>query len=563
MAFAGTDAVVPTSLNLADLVDHRQAVDASLTVETVDRMFQSAPHHDFAAVVSDRRAIGICSHSQVRGLLGGRYGFALHSRAPIGQHLLPRCSFVQMGTPLREVLELALARTGDEFYEDVVLIDVDGALLGLISTQRLVTAQSTLIQEQFQLVASQRRQLERANADLADSLAQQRDLERHVIQKEKAALMQTLAGGIAHEINNKLMPMIGYAELLIEEVSGIGDGRLATYCETMRDSGFEAARIIRQLLQLSKPSPPELSLCDLRTLVEQGLTLVALRLKETGTTVDLQLPSTPVPVRADAGLIKQVLLNLVLNAIDAMEATSNRRLTITMDNQGPQVCLVVSDCGSGIDADSLSHIFDPFFTTKEPNRGSGLGLSVCLSIIRQHGGEIAVDSTAGTGTTFRITLRREPDAPDPPPADRPAAHPVVASRPALPVLVVDDEDLVAGFLGDALAWRYGCEVRRAVDGQDAIEKLSATDFALVVSDVRMPRLNGAELLDWIRLNRPEVLDRLIFVTGDGRGSALNARIEESGIPILRKPLTVEMLMSHTQSVFGRAQLGDGFTPDSG
>src|SRR5262249_25772314 len=161
-----------------------------------------------------RRVIGICSRAQVRGLLSGRYGFALYHRALIRDHLRPRSVIVMVGTPLREVLERALSRDSAEFYDDVVLVDSDQSFVGLISTHRLVQAQSTLVERQFDELAAQRLDLERSNERLSAAFTRQQELERQIIQKEKTALVQTLAGGVAHELNNKLMPVMGYAELL-------------------------------------------------------------------------------------------------------------------------------------------------------------------------------------------------------------------------------------------------------------------------------------------------------------------------------------------------------------
>ncbi len=542
-------APVPLVDDLTMLVDHREAVPGTESIEAVYRRFQD---HDreYVAVIDGTRVLGLCSRSHVRGLLGGRYGFALHHRAPISQHLLPGSLVVRENDALRDVLERALSRDGDAFYQDVLLVDSDHALAGLISTHRLVRAQSALMQDQFRLVASQRGALEQANVDLSRTLGQRQELEHRIVAKEKAALVETLAGGIAHEINNKLMPIVGYAELLNEEIAELGQPRLDTYCRTILESALESARIIRQLLQLSKPTPAERSRCDLRPLVEQGLTLVALRLREAGVALILDLPDTEVAVRADGAQIKQLLVNLVLNAVDAMESTTDRRLTIRMRATSAAVRIEVSDVGTGIDADYLQRIFDPFFTTKAPNRGTGLGLSVCLSIVRQHEGDITVESHVGRGTTFQIELplaRGEADA------AAPSHSTLVASRngESAHVLVVDDEDGVSRFVQDALTKLLGCRVERAVNGQAAIEALAANDFAMVISDVRMPGVNGVELLEWVLQHRPALVPRLLFMTGDASSSVLNAHIIEHGIPMLRKPFTIHALVTESQATLKR------------
>jgi len=519
---------------LTALVEHHASVDARESVEQVDSFFRKN-EFEFAAVIEGRQVLGICSRSQVRGLLGGRYGFSLYHRQSIGDNLMSRCVQVGVLESIRDVLERTLSRSVSEFYDDVVLIGEDLEFLGMISTRNLVSAQSALMQEQFEIVASQQE-------DLSRSLKQQRELERHVVEKEKAALLHTLAGGIAHELNNKLMPMIGYAELLHLEMSKLKKAKLGAYCQTMRDSGFEASRIIRQLLQLSRPSQTEQAQCDLRTLVRQSLTLVALRIKETNTALQLDLPDEPVPVMADGSQLKQVLLNLVINAIDAMEDAPERRLRVCVNTEASTATITIADCGAGIAPGDLTQIFDPFFTTKAPNRGTGLGLSVSLAIVKQHNGEIEVDSHRGSGTTFKITLPMELDKSVDVPAASGAFNAPACADSGRSVLVVEDDHLVAEFIGDVLEGQCGCRVTRAADGLQATELINTREFAMIISDVRMPRMNGVDFLAWIRSNRPDLQSRLVFITGDASGSELNAAIQESGVPTLKKPLAIETLV---------------------
>ena len=194
------------------------------------------------------------------------------------------------------------------FYDDVVIVDDNQQLVGLVSTLRLVRAQSQLMADQYLLLDHQRTELERVNDDLRDSLELQRKLEHQVVQEAKSALLQSLAGGIAHEINNKLVPIMGYAELMAEQAVAWGDGALEEYCKTVRTCALESAQIIRQLLELSKPSAPALAVVDLRALIEQAMTFTQLRIKESDTTFSLDLPdyesgnSSPTPRRSNRWL---------------------------------------------------------------------------------------------------------------------------------------------------------------------------------------------------------------------------------------------------------------------
>jgi signal transduction histidine kinase/CheY-like chemotaxis protein len=530
---------------LSDLVDHREAVEASRSVAEVNDFFNGIPS-DFAAVVDHGTVIGICGKSHLRGKLASRYGFALFNRAPISEHLLPDPLLVQADAPLRTLLELALVRQGDAFYEDVVLIDEDERLVGLVSTHRLVQAQSELMRQQFALLEDQQAQLEVTNRDLARGLEHQQDLERHIVAKEKAALVETLASGIAHELNNKLVPIVGYSELLLEEMAPFDNPALEESCRAIHAAALDSSRIIRQLLQLSRPTATERTSCDLRELVEQSLSLMALRLRETDTQLSVDLPATPIHVLADGGQLRQVVTNLVLNAMDAMERSSRRALSARVSLNAGSAALAISDTGTGIAPDTLSKIFDPFFTTKAPNRGTGLGLSVTQSIVRAHGGNIRVDSALGVGTTFTIVMPCEA-----------AASPALAPRVVSPtpfrcesahVLVVDDDDAVASVVVRILRTKLGCQVTRAEQGDAACALLAGADYDLLLSDVRMPELNGVDLLAWIRRHRPHMLRRLVFMTGDASESTLNAAIQQTGVPVLRKPLSMEGLVTHARAV---------------
>jgi signal transduction histidine kinase/ActR/RegA family two-component response regulator len=366
-------------------------------------------------------------------------------------------------------------------------------------------------------------------------LEQRRRLESEVVQRAKTQLVQTLAGGIAHELNNKLMPVAGFAELLIDEAHRLGNARMEEYTRTIRDSVFEASRIIRQLLQLSKPEAAEHVPCDLREIVQQALTLVRLRLKEAGVPVVTQLPDTPVPVKADAAQIKQVLVNLVWNAIDAMRGGRDPQLTLRLSTGAGKATLSCIDRGAGIDPELQERIFDPFFTTKDSAQGTGLGLSVSLSIVRQHGGDLRVTSRPGEGAAFHVVLPLTTAAPGP----APAAPDTQGPR----VLVVDDEDAVCAVVEAALSTHLHAEVDRARNGVDAMAALEREDYALVVCDVRMPHMNGEAFLKWLTVNRPHVLRRMIFMTGDGSDSSLNAHIRGIRRPLLQKPFTIDALLA--------------------
>jgi signal transduction histidine kinase/ActR/RegA family two-component response regulator len=380
---------------------------------------------------------------------------------------------------------------------------------------------------------------------------QRRVVEQEVARRAKAELLETLAGGIAHELNNKLMPVAGYAELMLDEANRLGNADLREGCLTIRDSVFEAAQILRQLLQLSKPASSEFIVCDFRQIVEQAMTLVRFRLQESGTELIADLGDSEVLIDADAGQLKQVFVNIVWNALDAMEHVQGRSLTIGLQTSGQAVTLSFADRGPGIPRHVLPRIFDPFFTTKSASRGTGLGLSMCLAIVRQHGGEIRVSTTEGVGTSFLVTLPVRQGG-------RPAVV-AVESRSLVTValnrrvLVVDDEDRLLQFAVDALSSKLDCSVDRARNGVEATAALERHAFDLVFSDVRMPHMNGVQLLHWMKQHQPHILKRTVFMTGDGSGAGLNRDIRREGCPLLRKPISVSGLVAAAERVINGAR----------
>lgn len=538
----------------ADLLEHAFVIDADETMDRADELMQ-ASRHEYAAVVSAGVVIGICSRSWLRQMVGGRYGFALYASARVREHVSPDYHTFPADTPLRQLLDTTLAREDEDFYHDIVITENHGRLAGLVSTLRLVRAQSQLMVGQYHLVDLQREELEHVNESLRESLVQRQALEHKMVRDAKSALLQSLAGGIAHEINNKLVPIMGYAELMSQQATVSGDAELAGYCETVRTSALESAQIIRQLLQLSKPSAPALTVLDLREPVQQALTFTQLRIKESATAFDLELPESEVSVLADATQIKQLVVNLVLNALDAMSKRDSRRLSVRLTVSGDSASLTVHDSGSGIAADCIDRIFDPFFTTKSPDEGTGLGLSVCSAIARQHDGMISVESEPGLGSTFTVTL----------PVGRPSTHAPAHALAAdtgnstngdyrgMPALVVDDELASGQLVKHTLERMMGLDVSYVTDGAMAVEQLRERSYALVVSDMRMPKLDGTELFAWIKEHQPAMASRIVFITGDAAAER-NDAVRRAGARVLLKPFKVDTLAAECRMILANAPL---------
>ncbi len=667
----------PGSLfDVVSLVEHQECVQIGETVEQVSAWFKQHPH-EFAAVVDGHAYAGLLSRGQLGFLLGTRFGFTLYSRHPIQEHLLPEGMIASPSIPLFDLLEQALARSGEAFYQDVPLVDHEGRFLGIIPVPSLVRAQSTLIAQQFHLAESQRSELQAKNQDLFRSLNQlrqsqgryetlfqqsplavallnpdgrieacnpkfqsllgprgglgdtspnladlmpirqresflellslhdsgsslpgnhvnefslqlpglgerlfklhtslvhetgqictilhditeQRAVERKMAINDKAALFESLVGGVAHELNNKLSPVLGFSELLTMRLEGMeGQDSLKSYCNAISRSAQESVRIIRQLLQLSRPPTMELNATDLGAVLREAASIMRFRLRSAEATMKLELPSAVIDVLADMAQIKQVFINLMINAVDALEHAERKEITVQAEVQDGWGVVSVRDTGYGIAPDKLNRIFDPFYTTKSAERGTGLGLSVCLGILRQHGGEISVKSTPGEGSVFRVQLPlarsgelaaapRAGDGAASGPAD--GVMPCFEPGPRREVLVIDDEEYITNLVQELLRTRLGWRVERVHDGRQGIQRLEQGTYDLVITDLRMPGLDGFAVMGWIRDFRPSLLPSVLVITGDSGSQNMELELRAFGVPTLQKPFTPSALVEACQKL---------------
>ncbi|HLP07258.1 MAG TPA: ATP-binding protein [Opitutaceae bacterium] len=373
-----------------------------------------------------------------------------------------------------------------------------------------------------------------------DDVTEERALQARALEREKRSLLEALVGGVAHELNNKLAPVVGFASML---AGGVAAEEAAEYGRLIGSSAAEAARIIGQLLNLSKPVQLQCDTFQLRQLVTETLALLRFRLRDAGVQAVPPAAGDDVEIYADPGQIRQVLLNLCVNAIDAMAGLPRRVLSIAIGAEEESVRLVVSDTGTGIAPENLGRLFQPFFTTKGPNSGTGLGLSICASIIERHGGAITVCNRLGGGAEFTVRLPRAIPA-GPPPAAVAKALPL-AGRPGFGgrVLVVEDEEVVARLVQEIVVRHFDCEVVRAADGREALSLCAEEDFAVIVSDLRMPMLNGLDFHEQLVQRRPEMGRRFVFMSGYAGDLLHRERLARSGVPVLPKPFTPADLVS--------------------
>jgi len=372
-------------------------------------------------------------------------------------------------------------------------------------------------------------ELDRQNRSL-EAIVRERT--EQLLQSEKIATMGSLLAGVAHELNNPLAVVLGQTHLLRESTQ---EPRIAAGIEKIMTGAERCVRIVQNFLALARQQPPERGPVGLNGLVGDSLELLAYELRNDNVEVVLSLADDLPMLWADSHQLQQVLVNMVTNAHHAVRQrpADARMITITTrsDSALRRVHIEIADTGPGISAEIRGRIFEPFFTTKPVGQGTGLGLSLCRGIVEEHGGTINLESEPGRGTKFDITL---PVTVRPASTDTPSATDTALPVGAKTILVVDDERDLGEILVKALE-REGHRVEVAGDGADALRRLEQHGYDLVVSDTKMPVMDGVELFYEIERRFPRLSKRIILLTGDVLDPEKRRFLESSGAPFLTKP----------------------------
>jgi two-component system, cell cycle sensor histidine kinase and response regulator CckA len=392
----------------------------------------------------------------------------------------------------------------------------------------------------------------------AEELLRRRD--EQLRQSQKMEAVGRLSGGIAHDFNNLLGVIIGYSES-IEQRVGPDDPILKSAVE-IRKAGERAASLTQQLLAFSRQRVLQPQILDLNALVsDMGMMLKRL----IGKHIELStnLADRLERVKAEQSQIEQVIVNLVVNARDAMPEggtllidTSNCEVDQSFASSfpflqpGPYVVLTVTDTGIGMDAETRRHIFEPFFTTKGPGKGTGLGLATVYGVVKQSGGGVVVESEPGRGSTFKIFLPKT--------TERPVAAPpeealVKGSKEAGTILLVEDEEALLDLAAERLKAR-GYTVLTAHDGMHALEVARAFrgTIDLLLTDIMMPRMGGLSLARSLSESRPGI--RVVFMTGHAERDASYRDAMRSGAESIQKPFNHEQLIRVVRQALDTADL---------
>jgi signal transduction histidine kinase/CheY-like chemotaxis protein len=396
-----------------------------------------------------------------------------------------------------------------------------------------------------------------ANTELKSEIAGREHAEEALLQAQKMEAVGRLAGGIAHDFNNLLTVIRGHAALSLNRVSS--DGALRRELNEILKSTDKASALTRRLLAFSRKQVLQLRVVDLNTLVAQVREFLPPVL---GDDIHLVLDLAPDlgRVKADAAQMEQVIMNLALNARDAMPDGGELKIqTMNVDldeawirghegaKAGPHVMLAVHDSGHGMTDDTLSHVFEPFFTTKDINKGTGLGLATVYGTLRQSGGFACVSSKVGEGTTFQIYLPRVEEAID-------VVEPAIIGPPPQQgtetILVVEDNDAVRRIAREFLKIK-GYTVVEARGAMEAIQimKNRGDQIDLVITDVLMPGMKGRELVEQLTELRPDL--KVLYMSAYTEDAAINIGVLSPGTEFIEKPFGPDELATKVRQVLAR------------
>jgi PAS domain S-box-containing protein len=371
-------------------------------------------------------------------------------------------------------------------------------------------------------------------------ITETKEIEQQLLQKEKFAAMGQMMAGAAHELNNPLTAILGVTDLLRERATDDGTRR---QIDIVLQQARRAAAIVQNLLALAVPSGQKRGRIKIDELVRKVIDSQQKSLRQRNIRVDVAVAEPLPEVEGDPRLLTQVFVNILLNAEQAISAVrESGNIRISLSQSDSHLLVAFTDDGPGISQDIIDKIYDPFFTTKRPGGGSGLGLTICLGVIKDHGGRIEAESPHGSGATFRIYLPAVVEKPS-------HAAAAVGARKAAPsfsalqghkLLIVDDEESIREIVQEGLSAR-GMNVETAGSSEEALSILASNSFEVVLCDFNLPGLNGEELFDRLRTQAGGPTPRFVFMTGDLLNPSTIAAFAARGAHVLQKPFHVAAL----------------------
>lgn len=364
---------------------------------------------------------------------------------------------------------------------------------------------------------------------LEEELSSQREM---LFQNEKMSALGELLAGVAHELNNPLSIVVGHSLMMKEEIT---DPDLASRVEKIGNAAERCAKIVKTFLAMARQQPTKIEDVDVNSIIETATDVAGYGSSSDGISIVADLSDALPPIAADADQITQVIINLVINAEQAIKSSGVGDKICISTKAVPandMVEVVIEDNGPGIPENIQARIFEPFFTTKEVGEGTGIGLAFCHRIIHSHGGQIRLGANSTNGSRFFIRLPVSYAS-----EEQPEVTQIDAGKPIDPTALVVDDEIEVGELTAEILRREGFQVDFVSSGAEALKKLSEQSYDIFLSDLNMPEIDGRKIYETLVRDHPEMLDKTAFVTGDTMGSSSQSLLNESGLPHLEKPVS--------------------------
>src|SRR3954466_3656978 len=419
----------------------------------------------------------------------------------------------------RAVLEFRKALSGQPGQFESIVVRKDGA-------RRHITITYSCPQRSREVLC------------LIRDATEEKQLQQQLVQSEKMGAIGQLVSGVAHELNNPLASITAFAQLMMSDGNLTAEDRHAT--EVISSESRRAARIVHNLLTFARQHKAEKTYSDINQVIENTLELRGYDLTGRGIQIERSYADPPPSTMVDAYQLQQVILNLVTNAEQAMAGVerAHHRLTVRTRRDGEAIRIEIEDTGPGIPPDSLERIFNPFYTTKSVGHGTGLGLSISLGIISEHGGCIWAENVASGGAKFCVDLQLVASAPM---GASGGGEPQAAVARNLHILVADDEAAIRLALSRFLE-KAGHTVVSVDSGSKALEAASHAMFDTIFLDIRMPDISGQTVFRQWQSKRPDLAERVVFLTGDIVSEDLFQFLTGTGRPFVAKPFDLDVIL---------------------
>ena len=536
------------------LVTPVPGIESTVPCEQVMALFEKHKTQSLV-VLEDDKPIGFLSSKKTADALSSRYGYAVYQKRPVTELMLKEFLVVSIDQQFSDIVQRALVRKPDSVYEDIVVVR-NGQYVGLISIDRVLMEQRIRLIQHAEEVELNRNNLAEANKQLQQALKELKTKDDQLVQTEKMASIGTLSAGIAHDFNNMLGAILSSTQMLKMKISF--DSPLTQYCRIIESAAQRSASLTRQLLDFSQKNIINMKVVSLNEVIHETTRMLERSIGK-AIHVELALEQELEQIEVDETQLQQVIMNLSLNARDAMPNGGTLRISTSMVSlsendclQKPQfktgsyVQLTIEDNGMGIPADIIQKIYEPFFTTKPVGKGTGLGLAVVYGIVQRHGGQITVSSEVGKGTKFSIYFKPYTQKPITRQEETQTAPAIFGEGT---ILIVDDEDLVLFINGEFLE-SLGYHVLRAENGEEAVRVYQAQGrtIDLVILDMLMPGKNGQETFRELRAINPNV--KAIIATGYTDENLTHAVLKDGAAGFIRKPFDHTEFSRLIQQVLG-------------